>query len=251
MLITKTIAEALIEKNKPFAPNAAKIIAVHEDGRIIFAEKFEQGVKFWYADTMRESTLQGIIHKLTLVAKRNDQGDWVCISDFSKKVIPAAPKSRQDRILESQEKLRAARESKPSSASKVVKNVDVMPVVQLSKGDLKVETEMMSDFISIRDLDPLARRSPELLFISFRPNGKIIMSKALRDKLAWTTINMLVSRNFKRFAVSQGDQYNVNRSGTYVNRALCSKLSFPEDSGTVRAVLEWDNNLNMFVGEFQ
>lgn len=248
MLLTKTIVEALIEKNKVFAPNAAKIIAVHEDGRIIFAEKFEQGVKFWYSDTMRESTMQGIIHKLTLIAKRNDQGDWVGVADFSTKITPPAPKSRQERILESQEKLRAAREPKPKPAP-VAKVVDVKPVIQPVVE--KVETEMASDFISIRDLDPLSRRSPELLFISFRANGKIIMSKSLRDKMSWATINMLVSRDFKRFAVAEGKEYNINRSGTYVNRALCSKLSFPEDSGTVRAILEWDDKLNMFVGEFQ
>jgi hypothetical protein len=49
----------------------------------------------------------------------------------------------------------------------------------------------------------------------------------------------------------QGKDYNVNQSGTYVNRAMCDKLTFPEDAGTIRVVLNWDDKLNMYVGEFQ
>lgn len=307
MLLTKTIAAAIIEKNKPFAPNSARVMLVHDDARVIFAEKFEQGSTFWFADTMRESKLQGIIHKLTLVAKRNDQGDWVGVSDFSTKITPKTPVSRQERILQAQENLRMARstpKAKPDaspvitpatklppvsdksveqyaekrngngmSVSKMSKTVepfkncspqernmavDVVPAavkansLDPTEAQALVESIKNSRFISLRELEPPARRRvANELFVSFRPDGKIILCKALRDALPWTTLNMMVSLDFKRFGVCAGKDYNVNQSGTYVNRAMCSKLTFPEDSGTIRVVLEWDDALNMYVGEFQ
>lgn len=307
MMISKKIAEAIIEKNKPFAPEKAKVILVHEDGRAIFAEKFEQGVKFWYADTMRESTLQGIIHKLTLVAKRNDQGDWVGVSDFSTKITPKAPLTRQERVLDAQEKLRLARgapKAKPDaspvitpaaklppvseksveqyaekrngngmSVSKMSKTVEpfkncspheanmsvaVVPAVAKASNPDPEEVRALaekvkgSEFISLRELEPPARRRVfNELFVSFRSDGKIILCKALRDIIPWTTLNMMVTRDFNRFGIMQGKDYNVNQSGTYVNRAMCSKLVFPEDAGTIRVILEWDDSLNMYVGDFK
>lgn len=314
MLLTKTIAAAIIEKNKAFAPNAAKVMLVHEDARVIFAEKFEMGAKFWYADNLRESKLQGIIHKLTLVAKRNDQGDWVGVSDFSTKITPKAPLSRQERILEAQEKLRAARstpKAKPDAnpatklppvseksveqyaekrksvvmeSQRLVKTENghaivktdktVEPFKNSSKSAVevvsavtevvsKVREDMIalgalgalddpSEFISLRELEPPTRRRiANELFVSFRSDGKIVLCKALRDAIPWTTLNMMVTRDFKRFGIMQGKDYNVNQSGTYVNRAMCDKLTFPEDTGTIRVVLNWDDKLNMYVGDFQ
>lgn len=320
MLLTKTIAAAIIEKNKAFAPNAAKVMLVHEDARVIFAEKFEMGAKFWYADNLRESKLQGIIHKLTLVAKRNDQGDWVGVSDFSTKITPKAPLSRQERILEAQEKLRLARrasKAKPDASpvitpatklhpvsdksveqytekhkgsyvmesqhlvktenglavvktEKVVEpfkncssheanmSVAVVPVVAKTSSPDPAEVQALaekvknSQFISLRELEPPTRRRiANELFVSFRSDGKIILCKALRDAIPWTTLNMMVTRDFKRFGIMQGKDYNVNQSGTYVNRAMCDKLTFPEDTGTIRVVLNWDDKLNMYVGDFQ
>lgn len=304
MLLTKSIAAAIIEKNKAFAPNTAKVMLVHEDARVIFAEKFEMGAKFWYADNLRESKLQGIIHKLTLVAKRNDQGDWVGVSDFSTKITPKAPLSRQERILEAQEKLRAARstpKAKPdaspvitpatklppvsdksveqyaekrkgngmsvSKMSKTVEPFKANPAVEVVSAVTEVVSKVREDmvalgalgalddpseFISLRELEPPARRRvANEMFVSFRSDGKIILCKALRDAIPWTTLNMMVTRDFKRFGVCAGKDYNVNQSGTYVNRAMCSKLTFPEDSGTIRVVVEWDDKLNMYVGDFQ
>ncbi|ECB2088334.1 hypothetical protein EVH07_12540 [Salmonella enterica subsp. enterica serovar Newport] len=301
MLLTKSIAAAIIEKNKAFAPNTAKVMLVHEDARVIFAEKFEMGAKFWYADNLRESKLQGIIHKLTLVAKRNDQGDWVGVSDFSTKITPKAPLSRQERILEAQEKLRAARstpKAKPDASPVITPATKLPPVsdksvdqyaekrngngMSVSKMSTTVEpfktnpavevvsavTEIVSkvredmialgalddpsEFISLRELEPPARRRiANELFVSFRSDGKIILCKALRDAIPWTTLNMMVTRDFKRFGVCAGKDYNVNQSGTYVNRAMCDKLTFPDDAGTIRVVVEWDDKLNMYVGDFQ
>lgn len=305
MLLTKTIAAAIIEKNKAFAPNAAKVMLVHEDARVIFAEKFEMGAKFWYADNLRESKLQGIIHKLTLVAKRNDQGDWVGVSDFSTKITPKAPLSRQERILQAQEKLRLARRaskakpdaspvitpatklhpvsdksieeyaekrkgkdtgmsvSKASKTFELFKNCSphgdaVVPAVAKASNPDPAEVQALaekvknSQFISLRELEPPTRRRiANELFVSFRSDGKIVLCKALRDAIPWTTLNMMVTRDFKRFGIMQGKDYNVNQSGTYVNRAMCDKLTFPEDTGTIRVVLNWDDNLNMYVGDFQ
>lgn len=315
MLLTKSIAAAIIEKNKAFAPNTAKVMLVHEDARVIFAEKFEMGAKFWYADNLRESKLQGIIHKLTLVAKRNDQGDWVGVSDFSTKITPKAPLSRQERILQAQEKLRLARctpKAKPDASPVITPTTKLPPVSDKSveqyaekrKGVVvesqrmvktenghavvkavkaveplkdssksavevisavtevvnKVRQDMValgtlddpSEFISLRELEaPTRRRVANELFVSFRPNGKIILCKALRESLPWATLNMMVTRDFKRFGVMQGKDYNVNQSGTYVNRAMCDKLTFPEDTATIRVVLNWDDKLNMYVGDFQ
>lgn len=302
MLLTKTIAAAIIEKNKPFAPNAARVMLVHEDARVIFAEKFEQGSTFWFADTMRESKLQGIIHKLTLVAKRNDQGDWIGVSDFSTKITPKAPQTRQERVLQAQEKLRIARTATKAkienvavtpavklppvsdksveqyaekrngngmSVSKTVEpfkncspheasmSVAVVPAVAKTSSPDPAEVRALaekvrsSEFISLRELEPPARRIANEMFVSFRSDGKIILCKALRDALPWTTLNMMVTRDFKRFGVCAGKDYNVNQSGTYVNRAMCSKLKFPEDTGTIRVVVEWDDKLNMYVGDFQ
>lgn len=304
MLLTKTIAAAIIEKNKPFAPNAARVMLVHEDARVIFAEKFEMGARFWYADNLRESKLQGIIHKLTLVAKRNDQGDWVGVSDFSTKISPKAPQTRQERILQAQENLRLARstpKSKPDASPVITPATKLPPVSEKSveqyaekrKGDgmsvskmsktvepfkpnpavevvsavtevvSKVREDMValgalgalddpSEFISLRELEPPARRRvANEMFVSFRSDGKIILCKALRDAIPWTTLNMMVTRDFKRFGVCAGKDYNVNQSGTYVNRAMCDKLAFPEDAGTIRVVVEWDDKLNMYVGDFQ
>lgn len=260
MLLTKSIASAIIEKNKTFAPNAARVMLVHEDSRVIFAEKFEQGATFWYADNLRLSKLQGIIHKLTLVAKRNDQGIWVGVSDFSTKI---KPQSRQERMVDSQEKLRAARanvipatkaviKSDPHKEPLVPKPSKVVEVVKPVVAIAEKFKEDESEFISIRELEPVTRhRIASELFVSFRPDGKIVLCKALRDTIVWTTLNLMVSKDFKRFAVMPGKDYNVNQSGTYVNRALCAKLKFPENTGTIRAVVKWDDNTNMYVGEFQ
>ncbi|WDR21188.1 hypothetical protein PJM37_0109 [Salmonella phage vB_SenM_UTK0004] len=263
MIITKKIAESIIEKNKMFAPNKAKVILIHDDGRVVFAEKFEQGCAFWFADTMRESKLQGIIYKLTLVAKRNDQGDWVTVCDFSSKV-DTRPKSRQERILEAQEKLVAARTSPVIKPAVISPSIDLPPVSQKAVEQYAekrkeepvkspVENKEESEFISIRQLCPQERRfsSPNDLFVSFRSNGKIILCKTLREQLQWPNINMMVSRNFKRFAIGEGKDYPVNKSGTYANRHMCDKLSFPNDSGTIRVRLEWDETLNMYVGDIK
>lgn len=43
MIITKKIAEAIVEKNKIFAPNKAKVILIHDDGRVVFAENLSKG----------------------------------------------------------------------------------------------------------------------------------------------------------------------------------------------------------------
>lgn len=135
VIITKSIAQDIISKNKSFAPEAAKVILVHDDGRVVFAEKFEIGSTFWWSDTMRESTLQGVIHKLTLVAKRNDLGEWVAVVDFSSKGAPPAPKSRHERILDEQSKLIAARKGKAAPVIKPAttpapKSTDLPPVSQ-------------------------------------------------------------------------------------------------------------------------
>lgn len=266
-----SIVQTIIEQNKKFAPNRAKVILIHEDGRVVFAEKFEQGCVFWWGDTLRESKLQGVIHKLSLVAKRNDNGEWVPASKILEKHIPPKPMSRQDRILVHQETLKKARTISTSDAVPAVKQeikidiikprtdgdlkVDSGPV-SLIKPDLVVETIVepeksfnLDDFICIRDLEaPRNRRAPDELFVSFRSNGKMIFCKALREQLPWPGLNMLVSKDFKQFAVMQGRVYNVNQSGTYINRALASKLSFPEDSGTVRVIMEWNEKLNAFTG---
>lgn len=135
VIITKSIAQDIISKNKSFAPESAKVILVHDDGRVVFAEKFEIGSTFWWSDTMRESTLQGVIHKLTLVAKRNDLGEWVAVVDFSSKGAPPAPKSRHERILDEQSKLIAARKGKAAPVIKpattpALKSTDLPPVSQ-------------------------------------------------------------------------------------------------------------------------
>lgn len=256
MLLTSKIVSNLIEKNKPFAPEKAKVMLIHEDGRVIFAEKYEQGCKFWYADTMRESVLQGIIHKLSIFAKRNDHGEWVEFLS-SRPPVAGSPMSRQDRILAQQEALKAARKGAkpakptPTVIDPVIKSSAVVEPLNPEPNQL-VKPASDSEFISVRELEPaVRRRTPTELFVSFRSDGKIILCKSLRDRLTWPTLNMMVSRDFKRFAIMPGKEYNANQSGTYVSRSLCSKLKYPEDSNTVRAVLEWDEGMNMFVGEFQ
>ncbi|AHZ60315.1 hypothetical protein HQ81_0073 [Dickeya phage phiDP23.1] len=276
MLLTKTIAAAIIEKNKSSAPNAARVLLIHEDSRVIFAEKFEMGATLWYADNMRESKMHGVIHKLILVAMRNDQGDWVNVSDFSGKIPQETPVSR----LQLRMALNAPK-AKPDASSIIIPatklslantnhaehctekcKVELVvqkasKVVESFKPD-SVEVEALaekvkgSEFISLRELEPPHRhRIANEMFVSFRPNGNIILCKALRDALPWTTLNMMVTRDFKRFGVCAGKDYNVNQSGTYVNRAMCSKLTFPGDAGTIRVVLNWDDKLNMYVGDFQ
>lgn len=280
-----SIVQTIIEQNKMFAPNRAKVILIHEDGRVVFAEKFEQGCAFWWGDTLRESKLQGVIHKLSLVAKRNDNGEWVPASKILEKHVPPKPMSRQDRILAHQETLKKARSGStgevdkskshtgsknPSVAPATKEDVKVDIIKPRTGGDLKVDSTSTSviksdpvveaivepeksfnldDFICIRDLEaPRNRRAPDELFVSFRSNGKMIFCKALREQLPWPGLNMLVSKDFKQFAIMQGKVYNVNQSGTYINRALASKLSFPEDSGTVRVIMEWNEKLNAFTG---
>ncbi|QZB90158.1 hypothetical protein selz497L_195 [Salmonella phage SenALZ1] len=169
MIITKKIAEAIVEKNKMFAPSKAKVILIHDDGRVVFAEKFEQGCAFWFADTMRESKLQGIIYKLTLVAKRNDQGDWVTVCDFSSKV-DTRPKSRQERILEAQEKLVAARTSPVIKPAVISPSIDLPPVSQKA-----VEQSIRDNVMADKRLDT-ARKNVEIRDQEAKANQKLTTS---------------------------------------------------------------------------
>lgn len=248
MIVTTKISEDLVSRHHKFAPKDAMIIALHEDGRVFFAESMQIGSKIWDADSLRERKMQGIIHNLVVIARRNRLTP-------SKWDINAILKSRSDRMMAHQEALTSARKSSPevvpaASSTQVIKaEKKIEPIPAATPVDNNDEDA----FVSIRTLEPaVRRRKAGDLFLSVRSNGKIILGKAFREKIAdWAGLNIMVSRNFKRIAVSVGPEYEPNKSGTYLNRALAAKLAFPEDSGTIRVILEWDKDLNAFVGSFQ
>lgn len=251
MMIVPTLktARELIQKHSRFAPEVAEYIALHEDGRVFFATSMEQGVRIWDADTMREKTMQGIIHSLTAFAKRKSQGvnDWEIIK------TNLTEEKRGARMLRHQKALAAVREHPITVDPTKTQVIKADPVVEPLFTPSEPETESASEFVSVRTLESSVRRRKEGdLFVSVRTNGKIVIGKALRDHInGWKGLSFMVSKDFRRLALTMGDDYDNNKSGTYLARGLTARLKFPEDSGTIRIIMKWEPGLNSFVGDIR
>ncbi len=228
----------IIAKHARYAPEAANVLLAHKDGRVFYAEKFEQGCLFWDADTMLPRTLKGIIHACYLVAKRKDDGNWVGVNDLggtrTPKRLPAAPKFVKEEMAKAS--VRRIDKSKPSTT--------VVPAV-LPKPE---SVDWRSEFISIKELDSERNPRNHPLFVSIRADGKIILSKGLLDKID-DNFDFLVSKDRKVIAlVKNGSMYNRNKSGNYSHKGLPKYLKFSDDSGTVRIYMDWDQEKNAFIG---
>lgn len=236
----------IIKQHSRFAPDAANVIIVHKDGRVFFAEKFEQGSQFWDASTMLPRTLQGIIYSCSLVAKRSDAGHWVSVNDLggimggkeypTKRSPPPYVKEQMSKIT-----------NRPRPTPKEPK-VEVVPATAVETKSAKKGTDWRSEFIGIKELDCERNPRNHPLFVSIRTDGKIILSKGLLDKIDGN-FDFLVSKDRKAIAlVKNGSMYNRNKSGNYSHKGLPKYLKFPEDSGTVRIYMDWDQEKNAFIG---
>lgn len=269
------------------APNGANVLLQHRDGRMFYAEAFTIGSTFWDDTGSNPRSLQGMIYNLRIVAKRSGEKSniwtWVDTNDVvvvpitkskpATQVSQAPVTPRQERMAKAASALTTARSKAPvskpaASPTPVVKEkVVVQPAVteapkNVGKVAASVEPEVkpitqgavklnMSDFMSIKDLNDASRPPrPEQMFISLRSNGKIILSRALAHQLPWKTMNFMITQDFKYLAICQGDQYKMNKTGTYFHKGLVSKVSFPKGIETVRIFVEWDDNLKALVGSF-
>lgn len=264
------------------APNGANVILQHRDGRIFYAEAFTIGSMFWDDTGSNPRSLQGIIYNLRVVAKRSGEKSniWTWVETNDVVVVPVtkpATSGRKAQVEKAARSLTSARKqlekatsalsSVAAPAAPVVKEKVVVqpavveapvkvvtPVVQevkpapAAKETVKLN---MSDFISVRELDRSPRQKcPDQMFVSFRKNGKIILSKALMKQLPWKSMNIMITPDFKYLALCRGEEYNVNSSGTYSHKALVSKVVFPEGMDTVRVFVAWDDELHALVGSF-
>lgn len=256
------------------APNGANVILQHRDGRIFYAEAFTIGSMFWDDTGSNPRSLQGIIYNLRVVAKRTGEKSniWTWVETNDVVVVPVkkpATSGRKAQVEKAARSLTSARKqlekatsalsSVATPAAPVVKEkVVVQPAVveaPVKKAPAPATQDAkklnMSDFMSIKDLNDASRPPrPDQLFISLRSNGKIILSRALAHQLPWKTMNFMITPDFKYLAICQGDQYKMNKTGTYFHKALVSKISFPKGIETVRVFVEWDDNLKALVGSF-
>lgn len=249
-MLDKDLVKDIITGFKRHAPLKAKVILRHSDGRVFFAEKFEQGVTFWGANGGDPRELQGIIHKLELVAKRNDQGDWVGIHDLNG---TPAPTGRKLNALKHQTALSNRPKVTPAvSVSKADPVVEPLKV-KLSPVAPQLTQIRLADFVSIRDLEsPEVRRCVHEPFISFRMNGKIILNKLLRETLGDMEFSMSINKDFDTvLLIPGGTGYHTNGSGCYSNKTLAAKLKFPDDRATLRALLTWNETLKGYMGKIQ
>lgn len=271
MIITKKIAETLIDKHKLFAPNKAKVILIHKvDGRVFFAEKFEQGCKFWSADNMRESTLQGIIHKLEIVAKRNDQGDWVAMVDFSSKVEPPkAPKTRMEKIAQAQElvskksgsgtsvtiKRTPLKYEKPDSMESPAVAVD--PVDYGAVDDPKLpapvsiqdQADPFAGFYSIRSLQTTGPKIAAPSITLRRKTGVVYVNPLIRDKIGVNNEFDVLVNDGEIYFVKGRPALIMKQRGSFNSVRLCNLVDF-KGRESVSIMFEWKEELQAFYGKF-
>lgn len=268
------------------APDGANVLLKHRDGRLFYAEAFTIGSMFWDDTGSNPRSLQGMIYNLKVIAQRTGEKNsniwtWLDSNDVvvvpAKKPVKPITTGRKAQVEKAAQSLTSARKqlekatsalsSVAAPAAPVVKEKVVVqpavveapvkvvtPVVQevkpapAAKETVKLN---MSDFISVRELDRSPRQKcPDQMFVSFRKNGKIILSKALMKQLPWKSMNIMITPDFKYLALCRGEEYNVNPSGAYSHKALASKVVFPEGLDTVRVFVAWDDELHALVGSF-
>lgn len=258
------------------APEGANVLLKHRDGRLFYAEAFTIGSIFWDDTGSNPRALQGMIYNLKVIAERTggkNSNIWTWTETNEVVVVPvtkAAPatKPRQERMQKATSTLASARSKTPTPAKPVAPVVKEKVVVQpaVTEAPVKVAAPVvqevkpapaaketvklnMGDFISVRELDRSPRQKcPDKMFVSFRKNGKIILSKALLKQLPWKSMNIMITPDFKYLALCRGEEYNVNPSGAYSHKPLVSKVVFPEGLDTVRVFVAWDDELHALVG---
>lgn len=274
--LTPKKAQEILQANSRFAPIAAQYIVVDPEGKVYFAETLSRTGLLWDAESLRECQKAVAIMGLYPIAKRNAPNTWKLLA-IKEKGEPSG--NRAQRMLKHQQALTSARVVQPAvttidvakatttivaAAKELTKEVIkadpvIEPVPAVKANTLLVVDEApiiigdinLSEFISLRSLETVPRKLKEgELLLSLRSNGKIVLSRTLRNRVeGWEGMNILVSKDFRRVAVCMGNDYEPNKSGTYMSRALTSKLKFPDDSGTIRVLLAWDKGLNAFVGD--
>lgn len=252
------------------APHGANVLLEHRDGRLFYAEAFTVGSIFWDENGSNPRALQGIIYNLKVIAKRSggkNSNIWTWTETNEVVVVPvtkAAPATtpRQERMQKATSTLASARSKIPTPdkpvAPVVKEKVVVQPAVteppttKTPVGDTQPETNLsLKDFMSFKDLNrTLHEPRPEQLFVSFRKNGKIIMSRGLMQKMPWKTMNFLITPDFKHLAICEGNEYRMNKTGTYFHKALVTKIQFPKISDTIRVPVVWNESLKAMVGTF-
>lgn len=241
--------ELIIKNHSPHIPDAANIIMVHRDGRIMYAERFEQGCNFWDSNSMLTRKLQGIIHGCTVIAKRQS-GKWFpapttksAVPDFVKEQMA---KSTKPPVLTPAvvEKKAVVIEVKPVVVERPQNRVDIPPVLA-QPSTLNKDTK----FTSLRELEnPMYRRADKLL-VSIRRNGKLVISKSLREALS-NTFEFIISEDRQWLGITRfGNGYKKNVSGNYTCRGLVGNIDFPDDKPSIRVNMAWNEELQMFVGK--
>lgn len=273
--------DELILQNKEFAPVKANVILMHEDGRVFYAEKFEMGSKFWHADTMQQSIIQGIYYKLKIIANRS--GDqWVSVTGNAypasaldaqnKEVVrgKSAATKRADRVRAAQESMVAAinkmkvdvippvKEATQKAKEPTVAVVHHKPAPEFVKVEAKAvpaptPVDALSRFTSIRTLEGFHRHHKTVTYISIRNNGKILLSKGLRDAIQdWKGLDILVTPDMTEFAIIEREgAYRNNLSGSYAHKTLAAGIKFPDGKSTIRVSLEWDAVARAYIGKVE
>ncbi|WPJ72200.1 hypothetical protein DEEACLCL_00183 [Salmonella phage CRW-SP2] len=119
-------------------PKGATVILRHQDGRIFYAERFEQGATFWDDTGNNPRTLQGIIHKLEVVAERigNDEADTWIWGDGKPREPVSTPAPVKPPVMSKKERMAAEQQT----LKRVIKkdtNIERIDPVRPAKKEMK------------------------------------------------------------------------------------------------------------------
>lgn len=264
MIITKQIAESLIDKHKHFAPLKARVMLIHkDDARVFYAEKFEQGCAFWAADTRRESVLQGLIHKLELVAKRNDKGDWVAVTDFKSKPTTTVKKpTRLEKIVKTQELVYKKRVTTPPAVvSPVEEKEDLPPSMKLvnsiepGRNLHKPDSESLDPFEGLMSLKSFYAPGPkpDVAMMTIRKKANVFrLNPIIKEKIGVDhCFDILVNPEDGRIAIVLGRKvFTMKEKPCFTSKSFAKMVDCP-DNAVFHIEFEWDEKHQAFFGNMK
>lgn len=193
------ITEELLDFYSKMAPENAKVLLLHEDGRIFPAVEYKRGSGFWYPDG-RVSSLKGIFDDVELVAERRE-GKFVKAENLQQMMSePPKLSPRATRMQKHQQAL--AKAMKPVNAEPDVKQMQKEAVSLQDLPDLPE-----NDFVSITSLQSEVHKRTGELFISLRQAGQIVFTRAMVEFIGDKNFDIQVSAGKRevRLYVNRGE----------------------------------------------
>lgn len=262
------------------APEGANVLLEHQDGRRFYAEKFSPGAKFWEENGSEPRILQGIIYKLKLIAERvgkpnTNTWKWVGGSTFEmgKTVTqvdvpaPTVKSSRAEKVKAAGKSLESVR-TKTKGVVKIEPCIPETPIVTDSFGAVedpvakskintsRHENDDDDEFIPLKEIHYNHKPHSKKPMISIFASGRMTLNSFLRDIIGvGNEYGVQVSRNMRKIAVlpkGSGHKMVKNPQISCSYLVSCIELFLKDkDANKVEVELEWDDNINGYVGVIQ